>query len=65
MAAFKVGDTVRLKSGGPVMTVVEVGADNVDCQWFTGDGAPERAGFPPDALKSWESPKGRVKTNWG
>jgi uncharacterized protein YodC (DUF2158 family) len=34
---FKPGDTVRLKSGGPVMTVMaEWNADEgtVKCQWF-------------------------------
>lgn len=40
---FKVGDVVRLKSGGPKMTVVEnpdiyFGSDvlKVKCQWFDG-----------------------------
>ena len=34
MANFKVGDTVKLKSGGPVMTIVEIGR-GVTCSWFT------------------------------
>jgi uncharacterized protein YodC (DUF2158 family) len=36
---FKVGEVVRLKSGGPDMTVAEVGGidpDDVMCQWFGG-----------------------------
>jgi uncharacterized protein YodC (DUF2158 family) len=31
---FKVGDTVRLKSGGTLMIVNGLGAGYVDCEWF-------------------------------
>jgi uncharacterized protein YodC (DUF2158 family) len=38
--AFKVGDQVQLKSGGPVMTVRHTASYStgvlVDCQWFSG-----------------------------
>src|ERR1700730_9576664 len=53
--AFKVGDTVQLKSGSPRMTVTVVGmtADGrevVECAWF--DGTQRQNGsFPPDALR--------------
>ncbi|MNJ42161.1 hypothetical protein D3C77_371160 [compost metagenome] len=37
-AAFTVGDIVKLKSGGPDMTVqvVPEKGDNYRCQWFAG-----------------------------
>ncbi len=32
---YRIGDTVQLKSGGPVMTVVEIDdADRVTCIWY-------------------------------
>lgn len=51
---FKVGDVVRLKSGGPPMTVTEVGKASEEptiwCQWF--EGADTKNGtFPPEAIK--------------
>lgn len=44
MAEFKKGDTVRLKSGGPLMTVSDLGdygplgpENGVKCTWFEGN----------------------------
>jgi uncharacterized protein YodC (DUF2158 family) len=53
--AFKIGDTVQLKSGSPRMTVTVVGmtADGkevVECAWF--DGSQRQNGsFPTVALR--------------
>ena len=35
---FKVGEVVRLKSGGPKMTVMQLGTSGLgyQCQWFSG-----------------------------
>lgn len=51
---FKVGDTVRLKSGRPVMTVevpVVSGTGKVRCQWFDDKKVLQSAVFFPDALE--------------
>lgn len=34
--SFKTGDIVKLKSGGPEMTVTEVDPPNIYCSWFAG-----------------------------
>jgi uncharacterized protein YodC (DUF2158 family) len=48
---FKVGDVVRLKSGGPAMTV---SFKNVDgdwvCVWFDKDGKKQASSFTPECL---------------
>jgi uncharacterized protein YodC (DUF2158 family) len=48
-APFKPGDTVRLKSGGPAMTVVAVEGERITCDWFEGSQKYE-ATFPAAAL---------------
>lgn len=53
---FKVGDNVRLKSGGPTMTVTAVGPDDtgtiwVSCSWFDLLN-PKNSSFPADALEA-------------
>jgi uncharacterized protein YodC (DUF2158 family) len=57
--SFKVGDTVRLKSGSPVMTVIKVQPDdtsesNVACAWFSGDEEAHNGEFPGAALEMEE-----------
>lgn len=52
--AFKVGDIVQLKSGGPEMTVKAVPPPHSElytCQWFAGKKL-ESGTFPSDSLKS-------------
>lgn len=34
MGNFTVGDTVQLKSGGPVMTVESIDEEGLNCVWF-------------------------------
>jgi uncharacterized protein YodC (DUF2158 family) len=59
---FKSGDTVKLKSGGPEMTISEVHRvskmegiinegeiKNIECQWFSGKKL-QKGFFDPDAI---------------
>lgn len=49
-AALKVGDSVKLNSGGPVMTVIDVTASGmVTCKWSFNNGFKTER-FPSDAL---------------
>lgn len=53
MPQLKVGDTVRLKSGGPLMTVSEVDSDGyVTCEWFDDKHVPQRRGFLAATLEA-------------
>ena len=53
MDAFKAGDTVKLKSGGPLMTVEGIGTMHntrlVRCTWFIDD-VLKRGEFQPESL---------------
>jgi uncharacterized protein YodC (DUF2158 family) len=49
MGRYKVGDTVQLKSGGPIMTVTNVRSGIYTCTWFDGTEV-KVSGFPEDAL---------------
>ena len=50
---FQVGDVVRLKSGGPLMTVQQATyADNIVCTWFGENNKRMSEGFHPRTLQS-------------
>ena len=53
MSEIKAGDTVRVKSGGPIMTVSSVqdkwGTLTAYCNWFDG-GRSEQGDFPVTVL---------------
>jgi uncharacterized protein YodC (DUF2158 family) len=53
---FKKGDIVRLKSGGPKMTVEDVVEDmggdlSVYCTWFDEQRQHQKGGFAPGSLE--------------
>ncbi len=51
MNTWKTGDTVKLKSGGPIMTVREKEheSDNMITDWFEGP-TPRSGSYNPDQL---------------
>jgi uncharacterized protein YodC (DUF2158 family) len=50
-APFQPGDLVRLRSGGPLMTVDSIKGNQVDCYWTSEDGEPSAESFPIDVLQ--------------
>jgi uncharacterized protein YodC (DUF2158 family) len=48
---LKPGDVVTLKSGGHLLTVVEVNEDSVACMWMGGDGDLFRETLPLAVLE--------------
>lgn len=51
---FKIGDVVRLKSGGPTMTVNKIWEDSeyrIGCVWFDDSNKQSVASFHPETLK--------------
>jgi uncharacterized protein YodC (DUF2158 family) len=51
MPEFKAGDTARMKSGGPLMTIKTVKPDGVVwCEWFDDKQTPQSRGFQKTSL---------------
>jgi uncharacterized protein YodC (DUF2158 family) len=49
--SFQPGDLVRLRSGGPAMTVDSIKGNQVDCFWTGLDGELNAESFPIDVLQ--------------
>ena len=57
MEEFNVGDTVKLKSGGPLMTVHDIlSTYRVICKWFAKDASINAADFQKESLRKVHSP---------
>jgi uncharacterized protein YodC (DUF2158 family) len=52
-ASLQHGDLVRLRSGGPLMTVESVKGNQVDCFWTGMDGQPNAESFPIDVVQKF------------
>lgn len=55
MTEFTPGDVVRLKSGGPKMTVLETQSSAVTCKWFDRNGKLHSDGFETALLEAFIS----------
>jgi uncharacterized protein YodC (DUF2158 family) len=49
--ALHTGDLVRVRSGGPLMTVNYIQGDKVNCSWTDWLGDPKSENFPVAALQ--------------
>jgi uncharacterized protein YodC (DUF2158 family) len=58
---FKNGDRVKLKSGGPMMTVSDLVEGKIECSWFF-DGNIRREHFNPHVLKLFIPKKREAST---
>jgi uncharacterized protein YodC (DUF2158 family) len=52
-APFQRGDLVRLRSGGPAMTIDSIKGDQADCFWTGLDGEPNAERFPLEVLQKF------------
>jgi uncharacterized protein YodC (DUF2158 family) len=48
---FKPGDTVSLRSGGPLMTIVMIDGQYAFCEWFVSEPQPQGRAFALTSLK--------------
>jgi uncharacterized protein YodC (DUF2158 family) len=52
-ASFQPGERVRMRSGGPMMTVDNIKGNQVDCYWAGTDGVPISESFPAAVLQKF------------
>ncbi len=52
-ASFQPGERVRMRSGGPMMTVDRIRGNQVDCYWTGTDGVPISESFPAAVLQKF------------
>jgi uncharacterized protein YodC (DUF2158 family)/transcription elongation factor Elf1 len=48
---YALGESVELVSGGPVMSVVGLSGETVDCAWFADDSTAHQTSFPAVAIR--------------
>lgn len=52
-ASFHPGERVRMRSGGPMMTVDSIKGNEIDCYWTNWDGVPISERFPSAILQKF------------
>jgi uncharacterized protein YodC (DUF2158 family) len=55
-STFKAGETVKLNSGGPLMTILSIDRNGVKCAWSVKDDIKEKS-FPSVALTKADRPE--------
>jgi uncharacterized protein YodC (DUF2158 family) len=63
---FKIGDTVTIKAGGPVMNITALGKDaqgnpRATCQWFDKNNSLQTAAFPLEAIMAYTGERGSTE----
>lgn len=61
---MEVGDVVRLKSGGPFMTITYIDVlnnDELTCEWFEQKSGPHHSRFPQAAVITREDLKAQAE----
>lgn len=62
---MQIGDIVRLKSGGPKMTVTAVEAEQVSCAWFDRNGKPHSGAYAAATVEAFVArPPEPKKSDW-
>jgi len=59
-SAFKAGETVKLNSGGPLMTILSIDGNDVKCAWSVKSDIKEKR-FPAIALTKADTPEALEK----
>ena len=66
MSELKIGDVVTLKSGGPKMTIDNIGGNSMTGEggtitawvsWFDAKMQPQKGSYPLTSLKHYQAPK--------
>jgi uncharacterized protein YodC (DUF2158 family) len=52
-APLRRGDLVRIRSGGPLMTVENIKGSEVECYWSDWNGQPNAQTFPIEVLQKF------------
>jgi len=60
---LKLGETVCLNSGGPLMTIVEISDNVATCAWFNKE-QRKKDTFPIEALKRSDGSPTKIEVHW-
>jgi len=62
---MQIGDVVRLKSGGPKMTLTDIEEASISCVWFDRNGKRQTGVFPAATVEPFVArPPEPKKSDW-